>query len=165
MSLSANSNELFMLRVCRWWFGDNGHDGKLTHWIYSPLDNRENKNSRNACLSQIRKNIFPRKFLLIQYCYKEIHYSTIPQLPNTTNCMSSMICVKKKDPHFGGWYVSITITLMPTAVQVHIHIVKHIHLMVGWMVGQQNKSISTHDGSYISSITFIIKWIHLMEGW
>ena len=36
------------------------------------LDNRENKNSRNVCLSQIRKNIFPRKFLLIQYysCFK-----------------------------------------------------------------------------------------------
>ena len=32
-----------------------------------PLDNRENKNSRNVCLSQIRENIFPRKFLLIQY--------------------------------------------------------------------------------------------------
>ena len=31
------------------------------------LDNRENKNSRNVCLSQIRENIFPRKFLLIQY--------------------------------------------------------------------------------------------------
>ena len=31
--LSANSNELFMLRVCRrWLFGDSG---KLTHWIYS----------------------------------------------------------------------------------------------------------------------------------
>ena len=32
-----------------------------------PLDNHENKNSRNVCLSPIRKNIFPRKFLLIQY--------------------------------------------------------------------------------------------------
>ena len=32
-----------------------------------PLDNRKNKNSRNVCLSQIRENIFPQKFLLIQY--------------------------------------------------------------------------------------------------
>ena len=31
------------------------------------LDNHENKNSRNVCLSQIRENIFSRKFLLIQY--------------------------------------------------------------------------------------------------
>ena len=35
--------------------------------LHLPLDNRENKNSRNVCLSQIRENIFPRKFLLIQY--------------------------------------------------------------------------------------------------
>ena len=46
---------------------------KLTHWAYwlyymqFPLENRENKNSRNVCLSQIRENIFSRKFLLIQY--------------------------------------------------------------------------------------------------
>ena len=44
----------------------------LTGLLYAslqlPLDNRKNKNSRNVCLSQIReKNIFPRKFLLIQY--------------------------------------------------------------------------------------------------
>ena len=51
-------------------YGDNC---KLTHWAYwlyymqFPLDNRENKNSRNVCLSQIRENIFSRKFLLIQY--------------------------------------------------------------------------------------------------
>ena len=32
-----------------------------------PLDNRENKNSQNVCLSQIRENIFPQKFLLKQY--------------------------------------------------------------------------------------------------
>ena len=31
-----------------------------------PLENRENKNSRNVYLSQIRENIFSRKFLLIQ---------------------------------------------------------------------------------------------------
>ena len=29
-----------------------------------PLDNRENKNLRNVCLSQIHEKIFPRKFLL-----------------------------------------------------------------------------------------------------
>ena len=32
-----------------------------------PLENRKNKNSQNVCLSQIRKNIFSQKFLLIQY--------------------------------------------------------------------------------------------------
>ena len=48
-------------------------DCKLTrwaYWLYSmqfPLKNRENKNSRNVCLSQIRENTFSRKFLLIQY--------------------------------------------------------------------------------------------------
>ena len=31
------------------------------------LDNRENKNSQNVCLSQIHENIFLLKFLLIQY--------------------------------------------------------------------------------------------------
>ena len=28
---------------------------------------REDKNSRNVCLNQIRENIFPQKFLLTQY--------------------------------------------------------------------------------------------------
>ena len=41
--------------------------GLLYASLQLPLDNRENKNSRNVCLSQIRGNIFPRKFLLIQY--------------------------------------------------------------------------------------------------
>ena len=41
--------------------------GLLYASLQLPLDNRENKNSRNVCLSQIRQNIFPRKFLLIQY--------------------------------------------------------------------------------------------------
>ena len=43
------------------------HIGLLYASLQLPLDNRENKNSRNVCLSQIRENIFPRKFLLIQY--------------------------------------------------------------------------------------------------
>ena len=42
-------------------------DDLLYASLQLPLDNRENKNSRNVCLSQIRENIFPRKFLLIQY--------------------------------------------------------------------------------------------------
>ena len=42
-------------------------NGLLYASLQLPLDNRENKNSRNVCLSQIRENIFPRKFLLIQY--------------------------------------------------------------------------------------------------
>ena len=41
--------------------------GLLYASLQLPLDNRENKNSRNVCLSQIRGNIFSRKFLLIQY--------------------------------------------------------------------------------------------------
>ena len=41
--------------------------GLLYASLQLPLDNRENNNSRNVCLSQIRENIFPRKFLLIQY--------------------------------------------------------------------------------------------------
>ena len=41
--------------------------GLLYASLQLPLDNRENKNSRNVCLSEIRENIFPRKFLLIQY--------------------------------------------------------------------------------------------------
>ena len=41
--------------------------GLLYASLQLPLDNRENKNSRNVCLSQIRENIFPQKFLLIQY--------------------------------------------------------------------------------------------------
>ena len=40
--------------------------GLLYASLQLPLDNRENKNSRNVCLSQTRENIFPRKFLLIQ---------------------------------------------------------------------------------------------------
>ena len=40
--------------------------GLLYASLQLPLDNRENKNSRNVCLSQIRENIFPWKFLLIQ---------------------------------------------------------------------------------------------------
>ena len=56
---------------------------KLTHWAYwlyfmqFPLENRENKNSRNVCLSQIRENIFSRKFLLIQYIFHIRHISTV----------------------------------------------------------------------------------------
>ena len=42
-------------------------NGLLYASLQLPLDNRENKNSRNVCLSQIRENIFPLKFLLIQY--------------------------------------------------------------------------------------------------
>ena len=41
--------------------------GLLYASLQLPLDNRENKNSLNVCLSQIRENNFPRKFLLIQY--------------------------------------------------------------------------------------------------
>ena len=41
--------------------------GLLYASLQLPLDNRENKNSRNVCQSQIRENIFPLKFLLIQY--------------------------------------------------------------------------------------------------
>ena len=41
--------------------------GLLYASLQLPLDNSENKNSRNVCLSQIRENIFPWKFLLIQY--------------------------------------------------------------------------------------------------
>ena len=40
--------------------------GLLYASLQLPLDNCENKNSRNVCLSQIRENIFPRKFLLIE---------------------------------------------------------------------------------------------------
>ena len=50
-----------------------------------PLDNRENKNSRNVCLSQIRENIFPRKFLLIQYAtYCGISKMAAIDLENST---------------------------------------------------------------------------------
>ena len=41
--------------------------GLLYASLQLPLDNRKTKNSQNVCLSQIRENIFPRKFLLIQY--------------------------------------------------------------------------------------------------
>ena len=41
--------------------------GLLYTSLQLPLDNCENKNSRNVCLSQIRENIFPQKFLLTQY--------------------------------------------------------------------------------------------------
>ena len=41
--------------------------GLLYASLQLPLDNRENKHSRNVCLSQICENIFPRKFLLIEY--------------------------------------------------------------------------------------------------
>ena len=70
MGLSAISNELFMLEVCRWSFLGTMVSlliGLLYASLQLPLDNRENKNSRNVCLSQICGNIFPRKFLLIQY--------------------------------------------------------------------------------------------------
>ena len=40
--------------------------GLLYASLQLPLDNRENKNWWNVCLSQIRENIFPQKFLLIQ---------------------------------------------------------------------------------------------------
>ena len=43
--------------------------GLLYASLQLPLDNRENKNMPNVCLSQIRENILLRKFLLIQYKY------------------------------------------------------------------------------------------------
>ena len=48
--------------------------GLLYASLQLPLDNRKNKTSRNVCLNQIRKNIFPQKFLLIQYviCPKKL---------------------------------------------------------------------------------------------
>ena len=41
--------------------------GLLYASLQLPLDNRENENSQNVCLSQICENNFPQKFLLIQY--------------------------------------------------------------------------------------------------
>ena len=58
-------------KMCRWLM--YGNNCKLTHWacwlyyMQFPLDNRENKNLQNVCLSQIQENIFWWKFLLIQY--------------------------------------------------------------------------------------------------
>ena len=51
--------------------------GLLYASLQLPLDNCENKNLRNVCLSQIRENIFPQKFLLIQ-CYNYINLSWGP---------------------------------------------------------------------------------------
>ena len=48
--------------------------GLLYASLQLPLDNRENKNSRNVCLSQIRENIFPPKFLLIQYITSSLYF-------------------------------------------------------------------------------------------
>ena len=65
----------FLMNVSCWKCADDGClgtmvsllNGLLYASLQLPLDNRENKNSRNVCLSQIRENIFPLKFLLIQY--------------------------------------------------------------------------------------------------
>ena len=54
--------------------------GLLYATLQLPLDNRENKNSRNVCLSQIRENIFPWKFLLIQYLLCWFHTKLYPTL-------------------------------------------------------------------------------------
>ena len=51
--------------------------GLLYASLQIPLDNRENKNSRNVCLSEICKNIFLRKFLLIQSKKFQITYKII----------------------------------------------------------------------------------------
>ena len=59
-----------------WKCADDGWSGTMVSllgllYMYvslqRPLDNRKNKNLRNVCLTQIRENIFLRKFLLIQY--------------------------------------------------------------------------------------------------
>ena len=62
---------------------------KLTHWtcwlyhMQFPLENRENKNSRNVCLSQIRENF---------YLYSTFH-TQIFKLPE---CEKVLIIKKKK---------------------------------------------------------------------
>ena len=51
--------------------------GLLYASLQLSLDNRENKNSRNVCVTQLRENIVSRKFLLIQYGkYCQCHYIT-----------------------------------------------------------------------------------------
>ena len=65
----------FLINFSCWKCANNGCMGTVVSLLIGllyailqlPLDNRENKNWGNVCRSQIRKNIFPRKFLLIQY--------------------------------------------------------------------------------------------------
>ena len=66
--------------MCRWLMCvDNC---KLTHWAYwlyymqFPLENRENKNSRNVCLSQIREKYLLVKFsaYTVSYCLQDCNW-------------------------------------------------------------------------------------------
>ena len=86
--------------------------GLLYASLQLPLDNRENKNSRNVCLNQIRENIFPRKFLLIQY--NQVVRRTIPFIfliqtlsTNVQNIWTHFACI-----HF--WRIRIP-SLSPMA--------------------------------------------------
>ena len=65
----------FLMNFSCWKCADDGCFGTMVSLLIGllyaslqlTLNNCENKNSRNVCLSKIRENIFPRKFPLIQY--------------------------------------------------------------------------------------------------
>ena len=40
--------------------------GLLYASLQLPLDNGENEHLRNVCVTQIRENVFPQRFLLVQ---------------------------------------------------------------------------------------------------
>ena len=78
----------FLMNFSWWKCADDGCLGTMVSLLIGllyaslqlPLDNRENKNLRNVCLSQIRENIFPRKFLLIQYLEHDVMLSSLPEV-------------------------------------------------------------------------------------
>ena len=74
LSWKKQASVPFVMNFSCWKCADDGCLGTMVRLLIGllfaslqlPLDNRENKNSRKVCLSKIRKNIFPRIFLLIQ---------------------------------------------------------------------------------------------------
>ena len=85
--------------------------GLLYASLQLPLDNRENKNSRNVCLSQIRENIFPRKFLLIQYSKGRLQSQTAgwPAVPSGFEQLPLFRTIETDRPT-GGWILKSFLT-------------------------------------------------------
>ena len=118
----------FLVNFSCWKCADDGCLGSMVSLLIDllyaslqlPLDNRENKNSQNVCLSQIRENIFSRKFLLIQYKQGKIQ-PNIHELTSITLHLfgrtSISFCVWAKEPLIGEQALSTN----PCGILCHCH--------------------------------------------
>ena len=85
--------------------------GLLYASLQLPLDNRENKNSRNVCLSQIRGNIFPRKFLPVKISTYTVYQGCdlsgffVTKISTILSIFSPILCVFSPILHyFSGFF-------------------------------------------------------------